>query len=144
MRIKMIIAICISVLLFSCRKNKDDEYAYLDQWVGIYVGISYHWSTHPVDTIMVTNEQYKVVIVDVQKNESESSLDFTLTYNDGIIDNRDKIKFTTSGTHSSNWGGGSGYGSLDIDFKSDSLHYDYYQKCGIPCNSGIEFKIKRN
>lgn len=146
MKTKILLILCISIVFFSCKKDEEkneEKTSYLDQWVGKYKGTSHHWSTYPSDTILITNDEYKEVSVEVKKNETGSSLDLTLTYNDGNVDFKNGLEFSSSGHHFSKWGGGSGYGSLTIDFMSNSLCYDYFQKCGIPCDSGIDFTIKK-
>jgi hypothetical protein len=67
-----------------------------------------------------------------------------ITYNDTIIDTKENLLFSNFGVHFSQWGYGSAYGSLGIRFKSVSLSFDNYQKCGIPCSSGVDFNIKKD
>lgn len=125
-----------------------DVRSYLSDYTGIYEGTSYHWTQYPqiIDGNMqiVTFDSYKSVRVVVEPSSQDSSLDFTITYNDSIIDTREGLDFSASGIHSSMWGQGSSSGTLDISFENDSLDYVYTQKCGIPCNSGIEFSIAKN
>ncbi len=63
--------------------------------------------------------------------------------NQYLVRQKKDILFSTSGVHESEWGGGSGYGSLNISFKNDSLKYTSFQKCGIPCSSGKDFFISK-
>jgi len=121
--------------------------SYLTKWLGIYEGISHHWSTYPCEINdqwqIITNHDYKKVLVNVTKSRQDSCLDFAFTYNDSIMDTMNALKFSVSGIHFSEWGGGSSYGSLNIRFYSDSLNFDYFQKCGIPCGSGIDFVLSK-
>lgn len=133
------------LLNFGCETN--DENSYLSKWTGVYGGTSRHWSTYPSEVNgnwqIITNESNRKVIVDVGKGVQDSSLKFVITYNDSIIVTSENLLFSDEGVHFSQNGGGSGYGSLNIKFTSDSLQYVYFQKCGIPCSSGIDFKIKK-
>lgn len=119
--------------------------SFLTRWIGMYNGISRHWSSYPVQVNgqwqTINNIKYNKVLVNVTKSVRDTCLDFSITYNDSIINTRNGLKFLASGTHFSQWGGGSGYGSLNIGFVRDSLKYNYFQKCGIPCTSGIDFYI---
>jgi hypothetical protein len=121
--------------------------SYLSKWIGIYGGISHHWSSYPTEINghwqFITNESYRKVSVDVSLGGQDSCLNFIITYDDTVIDTKENLLFSNSGVHFSQWGGGSGYGSLNIIFKSDSLYFDNFQKCGIPCNSGVDFDIER-
>lgn len=119
--------------------------SYLSKWVGIYDGVSHHWMTYPTEINgqwqMVTNHNYYSVMVNVSQSSQDSCLDFTFTYNGNNVSAKNDLKFLPPGAHYSNWGGGSGYGSLSITFEADSLNYNLFQKCGIPCSSGIDFVI---
>jgi hypothetical protein len=119
--------------------------SYLTKWLGMYEGSSHHWSSYPTEINgqwqFVTYHTNKNVLVNVNKSSQDSCLDFTLTYDDSIMGTKNDLKFLVSGIHFSSWGGGSGYGSLDINFNSDSLSYYYFQKCGVHCSSGIDFVI---
>jgi hypothetical protein len=150
----------ISLMIISCAKEDDEEPMlalpntsnpkpgpndYLKQWVGSYEGSSYHWSNYPriVNGQMqiVTNDTNLQVKVDVQMGSVDSSLIFMIAYSDSTFETHTDLFFDSTGSHFSEWGGGSSYGSLTIDFSTDQLSYDKFQKCGIPCNSGINFNI---
>ena len=136
------------VLLFtiSCEKTKETE-PYLSKWLGIYEGTSHHWSSYPGGGLtypFIENHSYVKVQVNVQKSNIDSCLNFLITYNDSVFDNKSDLQFSVSGIHHSQWGGGSGFGSLDVNFDSVSLHYNNFQKCGIPCSSGTDFVIARH
>ncbi len=119
--------------------------SYLSKWAGSFEGTSHHWIGSPQQVHgewqYVVNHYYNEVLAEVSLSSQDSCLDFTFTYNDTEVFNNYGLKFLPSGTHYSNWGGGSSYGYLQISFETDSLHYNKFQKCGIPCNSGIDFII---
>ncbi len=121
--------------------------SYLAKWIGNYTGNSDHWISSPnfvnEQWILTTRHSYKKVVVNVSKSNRDSCLDFRITYNDSIVDNEEGLKFSVVGIHSSQWGGGSSHGSLKIAFEPDSLHYRYFQNCGMVCLDGIEFVAKK-
>lgn len=141
MKTKFFLYFATSIIFCSCQKNNDIEpNSYLNKWLGIYEGTSHLWSSYPgSDFTNIRNDYYYKAKVDVVKSSLDSSLNLTITYNDSIINSLNDLKFSSSGHHFSEWGSGSGYGSLTIEFMSDSLHYLSYQKCGIPCNVGAVF-----
>ena len=116
--------------------------SYLSKWVGVYGGTSYHW--RKVSYPLINNESFKKVSVDVSIGEQDSCLKFIITYNDTIIGTNVNLLFSNLGVHFSQWGIGSGYGFLKINFKSDSLYYYNFQKCGMPCSSGVDFNIEKD
>lgn len=120
---------------------------YLDQWVGTYQGVSEHWSSYPAQVNgqwqFINNSTIKNVIVNVSKNSSDSTLDILVTYENTTPQNNTNLYFNDLGVYNKSWGGGSSYGSLNFTFHSDSLKEVYFQKCGIPCNSGINYNIKK-
>lgn len=117
--------------------------SYLSKWIGTYGGTSHHWSSSSYPAQPKTNDSNRNVSVDVIIGEQDSCLNFVITYNDSIIDIKENLLFSNLGAHFSQRGYGSGYGFLNISFKSVSLHYKKFQKCGIPCSSGINFDIKK-
>ena len=136
----------ILLITISCEKSKENE-SYLSEWEGTYEGTSHHWSSYPGGGLMdpfIINHSYNKVQVNVSKSETDSCLNFLITYNDSIIEKKIDLKFSVSGKHHSQWGGGSGFGYLDVSFVSDTLHYNYFQKCGIPCSGGTDFVIARH
>jgi hypothetical protein len=148
MKYFLIAVISSMVLLFtiSCEKTKENE-SYLSKWLGTYEGTSHHWSSYPSGNLtdpFIVNHSYEKVQVNVQKSNIDSCLNFLITYNDSVIDKKSDLQFSVSGIHHSQWGGGSGFGSLDVTFASDSIHYNNFQKCGIPCSSGTDFVIARH
>lgn len=139
----LIIAVLIAI---SCDNSDYSKInSYLKQWTGKYEGTSHHWSSYPAQINgqwqWITDESYNKVLIEVVNSELDSCLNFKIKYNDTILDIKENLLFSKSGFHYSEWGGGSGYGSLSISFKSDTMFYKYFQKCGIPCSSGIDFNI---
>lgn len=122
--------------------------SYLTRWLGTYEGTSRHVESYPKiindQFQLVTNVSYRNVSINVEIGDQDSCLYFLITYNDSIIDTKEDLLFSNLGFHFSQWGVASGYGSLNISFESDSMHYNYFQKCGIPCDSGVDFDIKKN
>jgi len=132
------------LLIFSCKKETPptEPVSYLARWYGTYHGTSHKWTSYPQGSTYVTNHWYKDVVVDVQKGGTDSTLNFAFTYDDTIFSSRNDIKFSSNYSHNSQWGGGSSYGSLDVQFSNDTvLTYNLFQKCGIPCSSGEDFVI---
>lgn len=121
--------------------------SYLSKWIGTYGGTSHYWESSPTkingEWQITLYDSYENVSVDVVFGEQDSCLNFVITYNDSIIDTKDNLLFSNIGVHHSYWGGGSSQGALNINFKSDSLHYKEFQACGMPCISGIDFNIKK-
>lgn len=122
--------------------------SYLSKWIGIYRGTSHHWSSYPTEINgqwqFITNESYRKVSVDVRIGVQDSCLNFIITYNDTINDTKENLLFSNLGVHFSQWGSGSGYGSLNINFRPNSLYFDNFQKCGIPCSGGVDFDIQKD
>lgn len=120
---------------------------FLDQWVGNYQGVSEHWSSYPSmvngQWQIINNSVTKNVSVSVSKNPSDTTLDLIILYENSNPEYKTNLNFNSSGTHNNSWGGGSSYGSNYYNFHSDSLKQTYFQKCGIPCNSGINYNIKK-
>lgn len=149
MKAKLFLCTIVSLIIVSCEKADDVKpIPYLNQWIGNYEGTSHHWSSQPTEINgqwqVITNEAYRKVSVDISIGEQDSCLTFNIIYEDTILDTKENLLFSNLGVHLSEWGGsGSGYGSLNISFKSDSLYYDNFQKCGIPCDSGIDFDIAK-
>lgn len=142
--------ILILLLQTGCRKmaiNDEPTVSYLTLWLGRYQGKLHQWSSYPrvVDghTIIATDHSYGKVTIDVVKSTQDSCLDLKGYYNDTIPFNHFGLKFSNNGTHFSSSGGGSTYSSLNIKFELDTLNYASFQKCGIPCSQGTDFKISK-
>lgn len=155
MKIRITFSLCICLMLSACREAEvlylsdiQADADYLSNWTGSYEGVSDHWSSYPTQTdsgwIFLNNHDSLPVFVAVQQGTLDSCLTLTITYNQTTVVTDENLKISILGSHSSNWGGGSSYGSLSVNFSNDSLHYNYHQGCGIPCTSGINFKIRRN
>jgi len=148
MKYFIIVVISGFILLFAIRCEKPNESeSYLSKWTGTYEGTSHHWYSYPSGNLtdpFIENHSYEKVQVNVRKSNKDSCLNFLITYNDSVIDKKSDLQFSVSGIHHSQWGGGSGFGSLDIKFVSDTLHYTNFQKCGIPCSGGTDFVIARH
>jgi hypothetical protein len=143
MKPKYIILLCVALSMVMCSKNESRLDTYLNQWMGKYEGTSHHWMTYPGDSGMINSNTDKHVLVHVQKSSLDSCLNFTFTFDDTLINNINDIYFLPTGKHFSDWGGGSGYGSVTIEFEPDRMNYHYFQKCGIPCSSGVDFTIDK-
>lgn len=142
MKTKLVLLCCMSSLIMgACKKDEARIDAYLEQWMGYYEGTSHHWMTHPGDMGWINYSSDRNVLVLVHRSELDSCLNLTITYNDTIINHQNELYFPPDGKHFSQWGGGSSYGSLNIQFEDGMMDYHYFQKCGIPCSSGIEFNI---
>lgn len=136
-----LLAACL-ILALSCKKENGKPpqgLSYLDAWTGAYTGQARRWTEWP----QYFSESYHKIDVLVEKGEGDSLLNLTFTYNDTLVSVKNGLKFSASGIHQDSWGGGSGYGSISIRFDSVYLHFNYFQKCGIPCSSGEEFKAAR-
>jgi len=135
MKKKALIMIGLLLAVIACKKD-NVETSYLDQWTGSYKGTSHHWSYYPD----YHGEDYKKVNVIVEKGVGDSILNLVITYDDSTTYREDSLKFSTKGTYNDSWGLGSSYGSIQIRFSADTLHYGFFQQCGISCSSGIDFK----
>lgn len=128
-------------------KSQLEVKSYLSKWTGTYEGTSHSWLGSPQlvngQYQYVVNHYYKSVLAEVTLSAQDSCLDFVFTYDGTQVYNNTGVKFLPSGTHYSSWGGGSSYGYLHLKFENDSMNYDRFQKCGIPCNSGTDFIIGR-
>lgn len=117
---------------------------YLYQWLGKYEGVSKYWITYPVGFgAPYYSETIQDVIVETSISQLDSALHVFIQYEGGNSSQND-IKVSPFGVHNSTWGHGSSGGSLDITFSGDSLIYDKFQKCGMPCQSGEEFIAHRD
>jgi hypothetical protein len=141
-----LISSLVLLLNISCEKTTENS-SYLSKWVGNYEGTSHHWSSYPSGDItdpLIENNSYEKVQVNVQESSKDSCLNFIITFNDSDTVKKNDLQFSVSGVHHSQWGGGSGFGSLDIKFASDTINYNNFQKCGIPCSGGTDFVIARH
>lgn len=135
----------VNILLASCTKSDSDPQLdkYLNKWIGSYEGISHSWVTSPRDTIMVTTNSYNDIFIEVKESKKDSILTFVYKDKDNNITGQSEYKIPPSGYYYSQWGAGSGYGTVSIQFDPTSLAYRSYQKCGIPCDSGTDYYLKK-
>lgn len=131
----------------SCEYRNDYDQAYLESWLGDYEGVAYSYSSYPREVNgqyeYHTDQYYNKVYVLVTKGSQDSTMNLKISLGDSSIQNKTGLKFSVDGTHSSTWGSGSSYGSINIKFFKDSMSYKFFQKCGIPCNSGTDFVIQK-
>jgi hypothetical protein len=123
----------VLISLFSCKKDQIDQSFYLNDYAGIYTGTSVYSQTYPQGSSWVTITKNRDVEIEVSPSSVDSCLDFYITRSDTSFASFTAKKISINGRHESEWGGGSSYGSLSINFNSGKLHIYRYQKCGIPC-----------
>jgi hypothetical protein len=141
----ILLTIVLLLLTGGCEKTRQHD-SHLSPWEGTYEGTAHHWSSYPGGNPMdpfIENNSYEKVQVIVEQSAADSCLNLRITYSDTVTETRNDLAFSVSGTHQSQWGGGSGYGSLEVRFAADGLHYTLFQKCGIPCSSGTDFVAAR-
>lgn len=139
---RSLLIVFVLTLTMSCEKI--DNSSYLDKWVSVYAGTSHHWGNYPVSMdSFVRTQKYKHVLAEVGKGDFDSTLNLTLIFDSITTITHIDLKFSDSGNHFSDSGGGSSYASLDIYFIADSLYYKSFNKCGIPCSVGVDFSIKK-
>ena len=136
----------VIVLTLSISCEKIEEMSYLDQWLGMYEGSSFHWSQEfdsSKDSV-VRMEYIQTVLAEVRRGKIDSSLSITLTFDDKFIHTQSDLIFSDSGYYFSAWGrGGSSYSQLMIRFRADSMHYSSYGKAGIASSGGTYFSIAK-
>jgi hypothetical protein len=132
------------LLLFSCKKEKEDNAAYLNSFTGKYTGSSHYSISYPKDSTMFTLTMDRTVLIDVKRSVKERCLDFNISRSDtsfiafeNVPTNEQGEAYVLSGTTPSS------FGSLEVNFLGDSLQILQVQKCGIPCGYFEEFKTKR-
>lgn len=141
-------ALVISILALmnvGCEKKEETltQSSYLDQWVGTYEGNSYQWLSYYSAGQSSQSGVFKKVSIEVSRGSQDSTLDFAYTYNDSILKTEAALHFSDSGFHSSSWGGGSSYATLEIYLHGDSIHYDLHQSCGMTCEQGEYINIQK-
>ena len=70
-------------------------------------------------------------------------VNITLSFDDSTVEEKQDIKFDNLGEYFTEEGFASGYSSLSIVIKNDSMYYSAFTKCGIPCSEGLSFVIKK-
>ena len=142
MKTSTVLIIFVLTLTMSCEKIHNSSY--LDEWLGVYEGTSHHWDIYSVSTNnIVSTHEYKKVLAEVGEGDLDSTLNLTLTFDSTITFTHSDLKFSASGHHFSVSGGGSGVASITIKFDTDSMHYNSFKKCGMPCSASIDFSIKK-
>ena len=107
-------------------------------WLGDYEGLAHYYHFDPLNLAV---EYYKKIQVNVNENSSDGTIRLVLTHEDGSVVVNDNLDFSIAGQYFNQHGYGSAYGNLNIKFVQDSLNYRYFQKCGIPCDSSLDFVI---
>lgn len=150
-------AFIFTLLFFAigCEKNTGntpmpiDGKSYLKEWLGEYAGTSLNWdSSYNFSTGETTiNEKYRSVFVNVENDVWDSTLFFTITFDDTIQRTYDSLVFSPEGKHYSlEW-----YFPnrpierkvLDIHFKNDSLYFDAFYVVAPFYHSGFTFNIAK-
>lgn len=136
----------VIVLCISCQKNDDtnpEQTSYLNEWLGEYEGTSHHWFSFYNGFEAEITHTYRNICVDVQIGSLDSTLNFTITYDEVDHQSFNDLEFTTLGYYHTQWGSGSSAGSRSIQFRPDSLQYESSSHAGIATRSGIDFNIGR-
>lgn len=122
-------------LSISCQKEDDMLSMHkMRQFIGQYEGTATHWHT-----FISTSESYTDdVKVQVDKGEGKT-LTVNIIYNHKNLVVVHNIVLSKAGKYSSSEGNGSLSHGFSLSFTADSFHYDYGEKCGIPCSEGVYF-----
>jgi hypothetical protein len=97
MRALLYFTFCTMFLVTSCNEEDPQPAYYLDQWVGEYLGNSYHWSSFPVGDTMQFFERYNKLLL---------AVDLFFTYDDTIFTSQLELYISPEGIHDTTWGGG--------------------------------------
>lgn len=146
MKNRLLIILSAVIFLVSCTKGDNEPQLdkYLNKWLGNYQGRSHNWVTSPRGDMMVTTNTYADEFIEIKKSKKDSVLVFIYKDENNMVIVQSEYKIPPSGSYHSQWGAGSSYGTLSIQFDSTFLSYSSYQKCGIPCDSGTDyFLIKK-
>lgn len=143
MKNTLFIFLFAAILMLSCTKSDDEPRldSYLNKWLGSYEGTSHSWQTSPSSNAMVTTNTYSDIFIEVKKSKKDSILTLVYKDKDKNVTGQCEYKILPSGYYYSDWGAGSSYGTMSIQFNSNSLTYRSYQKCGIPCDSGTNYDL---
>jgi hypothetical protein len=135
--------LAVTLLLFvQCEVPKD----YRTAWVGTYqgsveIGTQYP-STVGGNWVMFDTTYIQQWTIDVAL-EGDSSLALT-GFHDTVAADFGVLKVPASGIFYRQSGGGSSYAELGIVFARDSLTWNSFTKCGIPCSSWARGIVYRN
>ena len=137
-----ILWIALAVALASCERHAD----YRNAWVGTYQGSMELGSQYPSTVggiwIMFDTTFTQSWTIEVAK-EGDSSLALT-GFRDTVTADFGVVKVPASGIFVRQTGGGSSYAELSIVFAHDSLTWNSFNKCGIPCSSWARGVLARN
>jgi hypothetical protein len=142
---KIFIAILFLIGMWSCHKDEFNQDSYLVKWTGSYSGSSLEWSSYPDENFQFQySEEVQNVSISVKEASRDSIINIQIYFGSGDEQLIDSLKINPDGSHFSDWGGGSGYGFYQLQFTEDSLKIEYFQKCGIPCSSGLIIDAAKN
>lgn len=137
-----VLAVVLALALASCDRHTD----YRDAWVGTYqgeveVGTQYPSSIGGPWTMFDTT-YIQPWVIEVAL-DGDSSLALT-GFRDTVAADFGVLKVPASGIFFRQTGGGSSYAELGIVFGHDSLTWNSFNKCGIPCSSWARGILHRN
>lgn len=119
--------------------------SYLEKCFGKYEGKTLLWSTYPKNVngnlILCNDSTITMVSVEVIAGTQDSSLNIQINRSGRNPENIQNLFLPIHYTYFSSSGGGSSYSSLQIIFRNDSMIFNRFQKCGIPCSQGEVFNI---
>lgn len=123
-----------TLALWACERHRD----YRNTWVGSFEGEVEHGTSYPsTDSLgnwyIYTGTSTEIWMLEVEK-DGDSALVLT-KWVDGTAEDLGSFHVTPSGEYFTQSGGGSSYSSLEIMFSADTLTWNRFQKCGIPCSS---------
>lgn len=134
--------VALALALVSCDRQTD----YRNAWVGTYQGdvelgtqypstVGGNWTMF--DTTYTQRWTIEVAL------SGDSSLALT-GFRDTVTVDFGVLKVPASGIFFRQTGGGSSYAELGIVFGQDSLTWNSFNKCGIPCSSWARGILHRN
>jgi hypothetical protein len=123
-----------TLTLWACERHRD----YRNAWVGEFEGDITHGTSYPStdsngNWIILTQTMLSHWQLVVEK-DGDSALSLT-KYVDGNTHILGSFPVKPTGQYLMQSGGGSSYHSLEIWFASDTVTWNDFQKCGIPCSS---------
>jgi hypothetical protein len=137
-----VLAVVLVLVLASCDRQTD----YRKAWVGTYQGEvelgTQYPSTVGGNWTMFDTTYTQPWTIEVALN-GDSSLALT-GFRDTVVADFGVLKVPASGIFFRQTGGGSSYAELGIVFGHDSLTWNSFNKCGIPCSSWARGILYRN
>jgi hypothetical protein len=120
--------------LWACERHPDYRHA----WIGAFEGEVEHGTSYPrTDSLgnwyIYTGTSTEIWQLQVEK-EGDSLVHLTKWVN-GTMEDLGPFQVKPTGQYMTQSGGGSSFSSLEIWFSADTLTWDRFQKCGIPCSS---------